>query len=222
MQNLTDEDRRRIFEEEKAKLADQQKATSRSWLKFAVLIIMVAAVIYGAVRLFSIRKEVAETDRSTSQQATENAERLKTIAKSSPQPFSLNLVGQLDRIRSEGSDPQSVKRNIEQVDSKVTYELLKKSADKYAGRPWAFTGTIFQIFERDGHTEALVAIDGWGNKNFRVEGDFATDFVEKNRVYSVGYLAGDYSYKSIAGWDMTIPALAARAMLKPGEARMRK
>jgi len=147
------------------------------------------------------------------------SETLAAVLKPASQPsFSLDLEGQLNRIRSEGSDPESIKNNIQQADAKITYALLKKNSVKYAGQSWAFTGTVYQIFERGNQTQAFVALDGWGSKNVEVIGDFQTDFVEKNKVYVVGYLAGDYSYKSVAGWDLTIPALAARAMMKPGDA----
>ena len=47
-----------------------------------------------------------------------------------------------------------------------------------------------------------------------VIGPIETSFVEKDHVYVIGYLAGDYSYTSQANWNITIPALAMRAMMK--------
>jgi hypothetical protein len=219
MQNLTDEDRRRIFEEEKAKLAAQRTLTGRSWVKFAVLLLLIALVIYGAWRLVTIRKEVTQTDERINQQSAETAKILNNVARNSSQPpFALDLEGQINRVKSEGSDSELLKRNIQQANSKITYELLKKNADKYAGEPWFFTGRILEIFEQGGHTESRISLDSWGSKPIWIAGDFTTDFVEKNQVFVVGYLAGNYSYTSQAGWKITIPALAARAILKPGEA----
>jgi hypothetical protein len=52
----------------------------------------------------------------------------------------------------------------------------------------------------------------------KVKANFATDFVEKDQVYVVGTLTGNYSYTSEAGWNITIPAIDAQAILKPNEA----
>jgi hypothetical protein len=104
------------------------------------------------------------------------------------------------------------------ADSKITYEQLKKNADRYTGEPWAFTGRVFQIQESGGQTSALVSLDAWGNKIVAVRADFTTDFVEKDQVYVVGHLAGDYSYTSVAQWSVTVPAIEASAILKPSEA----
>jgi hypothetical protein len=62
------------------------------------------------------------------------------------------------------------------------------------------------------------SLHDWGNKNVWVIAGFTTDFVEGNQVYVIGYIIENYSYKSIAGWDMTVPSVAARAMLKPTDA----
>jgi hypothetical protein len=107
---------------------------------------------------------------------------------------------------------------MEDVEKSITYEKLKKNADKYDSYGWAFTGKVFQIQEQGGKTAALVSLDAWGNKMMWVTANFATEFVEKDQVYVVGYLAGDYSYTSIAGWNVTVPAIEARAILKPSEA----
>ncbi len=101
------------------------------------------------------------------------------------------------------------------MDKTITYEHLKKNADKHAGKPWAFSGKILEITEKDGITEARIALDDWGNKVIYVAGPIETLFVEKNRVYVIGYLAGNYSYTSQANWKITVPALAVRAMIKP-------
>jgi hypothetical protein len=104
------------------------------------------------------------------------------------------------------------------VEKSITYEKLKKNADEYDSYGWAFTGKVFQIQEQGGRTTALVSLDAWGNKIMWVKADFTTPFVENDQVYVVGYLAGNYSYTSVAGWNITVPAIEARAILKPSEA----
>ncbi len=126
-----------------------------------------------------------------------------------------DLAGQVSKIQSEGVDDTHIRTNVLAVDKTISYEMLKKNADKYAEKPWAFKGKILEITEKNGYTDARIALDDWGNKVVYVSGPIETPFVEKDQVYVVGYLAGNYSYTSQANWQITIPALAARAMLKP-------
>ncbi len=130
--------------------------------------------------------------------------------------YDSDLAGQYQRIKAEGTDNALVQKNIADADKSVKYEHLKKNAEKYAGRPWMFTGKILQIMEQGGETQALISLDDWGSKTIWVVAPFTTDFVEKNRVTVVGYTAGSYSYTSQANYNLTVPAVAARAILKPG------
>lgn len=113
---------------------------------------------------------------------------------------------------------EGIRLNIQQANKSITYEHLKKNAEKYDGEPWTFTGKILQIQENGEQTFALISLDGWGNKTIAVKADFTTEFIEKNTVFVVGYLAGNYSYESVAGWNITVPLLQARAILKPADA----
>jgi hypothetical protein len=218
MTNLTPEERQQVYEEERQRL----KATRTSWLKFLILLGLVAAVVYGVVKLISIQRQVVQTNARIAEQAEINAQLLKGVI-NSPPTFTPDLSGQLSRIQAEGNDISALKQNLQGVDPKITYELIKKNVDKYAAQPWSFTGRILEIFERDGQTQARISIDAWGTKPCWVVGNLTTDFVEKNQVTVVGYLAGSYSYTSQAGWNITIPAIAARAIVKPADAaRLKK
>jgi hypothetical protein len=108
-------------------------------------------------------------------------------------------------------------KTAEANSKRITFAHLKKGPDKYKGEPWAFRGKILEIAEVDGHTRARVAIDSYGQKAIYVEAGFTTDFVEDNTVDIVGLLWGSFSYKSQAGWDMSIPALYAAKIAKRGE-----
>ncbi len=132
-----------------------------------------------------------------------------------PVEYKMDVRGQRLRIQDEGMDEQKIKENIANIDKSVTFELLKKNAEKYAGKPWAVKGKILQIADIDGGTEARIALDGGGNKIIFASGSLSNDFVEKNEVYVIGYLAGNYTYTSQANWTITIPAMAIRAMIKP-------
>lgn len=147
---------------------------------------------------------------------TSNAPLLSTPT---PKPvYDNDLTGQALRIKDEGVDDFQIKQNLLNADKSITYELLKKNPQKYAGRPWAFEGKILEITEKNGATVARITLDDWGNKPMMVMGPIETSFVEKDHVYVVGYLAGDYSYTSQANWNITIPALAVRAIMKKKDA----
>lgn len=136
--------------------------------------------------------------------------------------YTADLAGQVARITDEGVDETAVTKNVAEVDKAVTYEHLKKNADRYAGKAWSFTGKILEISETGGGTVARVSLDDWGNKAIYVAAPFSTEFVEKNRVHVIGYLAGNYSYTSQANWQITIPAVAARAIISPKNAPKKK
>jgi len=124
----------------------------------------------------------------------------------------------IDQSDLEDSSDLAVVNNIKAADKSITYEHLKKNADKYNGQAWSFTGKILEIQELEGKTVARIGTGSWGSKPVLVTAPFTTDFVEDNNVFIVGYLTGSYSYESQAGWNITIPSLTARAILKPADA----
>jgi len=157
----------------------------------------------------------SNTNTSTTSPSSSAPTKSPVALKSEDYP--LTIPGQAQRINAEGLTDEQISKNIAAVSKEITFEHLKKNSEKYAGKPWAVKGKILQIQEADGDTMARVALDDWGNKVVWVVGNFTTDFVENNQIYAVGYLAGDYSYESQAGWNISIPALVARAIIKPSE-----
>ncbi len=134
----------------------------------------------------------------------------------SPTPsvlFTIDPGGPTERMIREGYGDEQIRQNIADIDKSITYALLDKNADKYEGFAWGFTGKILQIFERNGQTKALVEFKP--NQNFWLYANFPTDFVKGNRIYAVGYLHGTETYETIAKWQLTIPVLIPRAMIKP-------
>lgn len=121
-------------------------------------------------------------------------------------------------VNTEVYGDDQIRKTIADVDKSITYAHLEKDPEKYNGMPWAASGKVIQIMEKGGQTTALVGADRYGAQNYWVSANFTTDFVKGNQVYIVGYLQGSYSYKSVAGWDITIPSLVARAILKPKDA----
>jgi hypothetical protein len=127
------------------------------------------------------------------------------------------------RIRADNS-AEALQRNIDQADKSVTYNLLMKNPVPFYGSPIAFQGRIDQIQEipvQDG--TLTVAFVWWKRDYIKVAAGTATPFVKGDRVLVVGYVAKHlYSYKSIAQWDMAVPVIIARAIVKPGVRSRRK
>lgn len=132
--------------------------------------------------------------------------------------FTIREGGPVQRIEAEGRGDEQIRKNIAEVDKSITYAHLEKNADRYSGAAYAVTGKVVQIIERGNQTVAIVGSNSWAGKNFWIVCNFTTDIIKGDQVYAVGYLDGSHSYKSVAGWDLTIPTLVARAMLKSKDA----
>lgn len=138
--------------------------------------------------------------------AMANVMKALNAANASASTQDTDLDGQIARIGSEASHPAA--------DKSVTYEMLKKNADKYAGRPWEFKGKVLEISEKNGVTIARISLDDFGGKPVWCQGNITSDVVEKDRVIATGYLAGEKSYTSQANWNISIPAMALSSLKK--------
>ncbi|MDQ3175652.1 MAG: hypothetical protein M3Q91_18405 [Acidobacteriota bacterium] len=242
---LTPEERRKIYEEEKARVEREIKRdefpifSTPSEIfqsnKIILLVVGAAVLLLGVYQYYkSNTVEPSAKPNLLTYPATSAVSPPDSIAPwknhnkpaASPTPFSLSsslshdsdMPGQIARIGAEGISEEAVRANILAADKTITYAHLKKNAAKHATKPWSFTGKILEIQEVDGGTVARIGLDAWGSQAIYVAGPITTDFLENNRVFVVGYLAGEYSYTSVANYNMSIPAVAARAMMKPAEA----
>ncbi len=112
----------------------------------------------------------------------------------------------LDLVRDANS-PES---------KKITYAHLKKNALKYTGMPYKLTGHILEIEEKNGIDYARIAINWYGDAAIFVKTTGTSDFVLGDWVDVVGFLAGNYSYTSQAGWEISIPSMIAVPFRKQG------
>lgn len=100
----------------------------------------------------------------------------------------------------------------------ITYEMLMKNAERSAGRPWfIMNARIIEILEEGRTSVARIEMDPGKNPIF-VQWRYLTNFVAGDRVDVVGFWAGSRTYDARLG-KVTIPALAAAAVLKPGTIR---
>lgn len=206
---LTPEERRKIYLEEKAGRPAQR-------LLKVVFVIVLAMFAYVTYTAYMTRMEYRCVEERLNASAQERAKAVDDAVKSfnSPIPSASATPAGLTNDRSD----EGIRRNMLAVGKAITYEQVKKNADAYAGEPWACTGRLLQIQEAGGQTTAVISLDAWGHNMVYVRAGFTTEFVEKDQVYVVGRLAGNYSYTSVAGWNMTLPAIEASAILKPAEA----
>ncbi len=185
----------------------------------AFLCVMIGAVlVVTLLRQCSTDSKTASDTPSPSSSPTPSPFKSATPAPTAVASLPAVPTPQVAVDPASGLSEDSIRQIMLSADKGITYEKVKKNAEAYNRQAWAFTGRVMQIQESGGRTGALVTLDPWGNKLVWVTANFTTDFVDNSQVYVVGYLAGNYSYTSIAGWQMTIPAIAAQAILKPSEA----
>ncbi len=92
----------------------------------------------------------------------------------------------------------------------ISYKQLKKDPDSYAGTRVKFTGEVLQIMEDESGTTLRLAVTYNGyfwdfNDVILAVYEGRTGIVEENVVTIYGEVVGDYTYKSQAGWDITVP-----------------
>lgn len=96
----------------------------------------------------------------------------------------------------------------------IEYAQLEKNASRYEGEYVKYTGQILEISEYDNLTDLRLAVTensyGWDYDDvIYVEYSGYTDFVEDDVVTIYGEVYGPYTYTSVAGWEITIPAVTA-------------
>lgn len=102
---------------------------------------------------------------------------------------------------------------VEAVD--VSYAQLERNAEDHRHERAVFRGRILEIRDTsDGGTYMRLATRGYHNVLW-VETPIAPDsaLVERSRVRVYGYLMGMKGYQSQAGWQLTIPQMAAVAVV---------
>lgn len=94
------------------------------------------------------------------------------------------------------------------------YRVLNKNPDSLAGNQIKARGQVLQIQEDSGVTVMRVAItkgsfDIWDDAVMIVYAG-KIDVYEKDLVTVWGEIEGSYTYKSVAGWDVTVPKITAK------------
>lgn len=97
---------------------------------------------------------------------------------------------------------------------KISYKVLNKNPDKLIGTKVRLTGKIMQIQEENNQTFMLIEVtykgyDIWTD-NVAVYYEGTINAYEDDVITLYGEVTGSFSYKSRAGWDMSVPGVLAK------------
>lgn len=104
------------------------------------------------------------------------------------------------------------------VCQEVTYDELARTNSQYIGNKVKFTGEIFQVVNSSdtGNSTYLISVtkDEFGLWSDHIYVSFDTSnleskFLEDDIVVFYGEVSGEYSYESIMGENITVPAVTA-------------
>lgn len=114
------------------------------------------------------------------------------------------------KAEAEAQAAAAKKANAQTID----YPQLKKNPDRYQGEYVKYTGQILQILEGDNITNIRLAVTktSYGydfNDVIFIEYPGYTDFVDDDIITVYGEIYGSYSYKSQAGFEISLPGLLA-------------
>lgn len=94
----------------------------------------------------------------------------------------------------------------------ITFPMLNKAADRYAGEPYYLKGEVVQALEEGNYTIMRINMTqesyGWTDTVW-VEYPDITDAVEDNIVEVYGEILGSHTYDTAIGGQMTLPAIIA-------------
>lgn len=243
--DLTPEERRRIYEEEKAKL----RSAPRSLFK---VLGYVLAVVVAALALASVgylvwqngrqRGELEALTRSAPAAAgpagaqsptgadTKSEHNDESVSEEEKTQFATAEEGfKADdgcrdlylRIRDEGGQSgEAIAKHLQAADSSIRPAQVVKNPIPYYGKPVAVSGRVMQVREypaRDGSyfTDLYMY---WGDEILVASVASQVPFVRGDRVVVVGYLANHlYRYTTVSQWQMAVPLVIARVVLRLGE-----
>ena len=125
------------------------------------------------------------------------------------------------RIRDEGGQSEeAIAEHLQAADSSIRSAQVVKNPIPYYGKPVAISDRVMQVREypaKDGSyfTDLYMY---WGDEILVTSIASQVPFVRGDRVVIIGYLANHlYRYTTVSQWQMTVPLVIARAVLRPGE-----
>ncbi|MDA5560634.1 hypothetical protein PJK55_07835 [Exiguobacterium sp. MMG028] len=149
---------------------------------------------------------LAEKEAKEKQEAAEEAKR------KAEEEAKQAAAEEAERKKREAQEAKEKEESF--ANSTIEFKHLNKGADRYAGEAVRFKGEIVQIQEDgEGSTIRLAVTQtsyGWSpNDIIMLYYPELTDFFTDDVVTIDGYVVGDYTYTSQAGWDITVPLINA-------------
>lgn len=124
---------------------------------------------------------------------------------------------QEEEVRKLREAEEAKEKEAAFANSTIDFKHLSKGADRYAGEAVRFKGEIVQIQEDEEGTTIRLAVTqtsyGWSpNDIIMLYYPELTDFFTDDVVTVDGYIIGDHTYTSQAGWDITVPLVSAETV----------
>lgn len=114
----------------------------------------------------------------------------------------------LQEAEAKLKDPNSYRTDL-------TYENLARTPEEFYFEMVAIKGTVVQVMEGDGFTQYRVA---WNDNYDQIvlvelsDESMETRLLENDWVNIYGYYMGMYSYETVLGAEMSVPAITANMM----------
>lgn len=154
-------------------------------------------------------EEKAALAEKEAQEKREAEEEAKRQAEEEAKRVAAEEAERKEREAQEAKEKEEAFAN-----STIEFKHLNKGADRYAGEAVRFRGEIVQIQEDgEGSTIRLAVTQtsyGWSSNDIiMLYYPEMTEFFTDDVVTVDGYVVGDYTYTSQAGWDITVPLINA-------------
>jgi len=92
-----------------------------------------------------------------------------------------------------------------------SYAALERGVAAHVGERVCYRGTVQEIFDTENGTQMRVALRSYGQDVIWVIAVArpADDVLARSRVTLCGYVLGQHTYQSQAGWNISLPLIAA-------------
>lgn len=96
----------------------------------------------------------------------------------------------------------------------TSYAMLERNADAHMGEHVMFSGIVEEIQDVDGGSIARLSTGPYHSQIVWIETENADPhLVARARARAYGYLSGEHTYSSQAGWTITLPSMLAVAVV---------
>ena len=190
----------------------KDSAKGKKQLKFTGIsvVVMIAAFIGFGVTTDSTEttegKEVTEkVEETTEEKAAREAKEAEEKA------LAEQKTKEEERLQAEQEKANRKQLAVKNA-SEITFPMLNKAADRYAGSPYYVKGEVVQALEEGNYTIMRVNMtqNSWGwTDTVWVEYADITDAVEGSIIEIYGEIIGSHTYDTTIGGSMTIPAILA-------------